>query len=170
LTRLSLFLREKRTLLFVIPEKAGIQRDTQTRGKEVVHDPEESKQSVPELGSRFRGNDGWGGLLNNPNHIRESMSLAKFCMTIRNIAVVWGDLEGASLSCGWPSCSDPSPEGAVHASPGQSEAPPRVTWPFHLQGLKARSNRDETQRLESQPRQSGDWRSQESVFFFGTDL
>jgi hypothetical protein len=90
-------------------------------------------------------------------------------MTIRNIAVVWGDLEGASLSCGWPSCSDPSPEGAVHASPGQSEAPPRVTWPFHLQGLKARSNRDET-RGSNRNRANREIGDPRRAFSFGTDL
>jgi hypothetical protein len=68
-------------------------------------------------------------------------------MTIRNIAVVWGDFEGASMPSGLSSPFGPA-----------------------LKGLKTRSNRIETQRLESQPRQSGDWRSQEGVFFLGDDL
>jgi len=51
-----------------------------------------------------------------------------------------------------------------------SRLPPRVTWLHHLQGLKVHPNRGETQRPEAQPRQSGDWRSQEEVFFFGDDL
>jgi hypothetical protein len=74
------------------------------------------------------------------------------------------------MLCGLLSRFGPSPEKAAHASPGQSEAPPRVTRPLHLQGLKSRPNRGETQRFEPQPRQSADWRSHEAVFFLGDDL
>ncbi len=46
----------------------------------------------------------------------------------------------------------PPTERTAHASPGQSEAPSRVTRPFHLKGLKARSNKGETQQIESRNR------------------
>jgi len=35
--------------------------------------------------------------------------------------------------------------------------------------MKVRSSRGETQRIEPQPRQSGDWRSREGALFFGAD-
>jgi hypothetical protein len=51
-----------------------------------------------------------------------------------------------------------------------------VIWtdlPFRPQlaeRVESRPNKSKTQRLEPQPRQSGDWRSQEGVFFLGDDL
>jgi hypothetical protein len=47
--------------------------------------------------------------------------------------------------------------------------PARVTLSLQLQGLKARSNRNETQWFEPQPRQSGDWLSWQDIFFFDAD-
>ena len=51
----------------------------------------------------------------------------------RNIAVVCVDYRGqCRQSYGPQSRSGPSPDRAVHVSPGQSEATPRVTWPLAL--------------------------------------
>jgi hypothetical protein len=69
-----------------------------------------------------------------------------FCTAIptHNIAVGRADFEG-------PCC--------------RLERPP-VPAPA-LKGLKAWLNKSKTQWIEPPPRQSGDWRSREGVFFFG---
>ncbi len=111
-------------------------------------------RNVPDLDSRFRGNDKresvfWLQLAklikSHPQILSKnpkSKPLANFCTAIptHNIAVGWADFEG-------PCCHPDRPPAPAPA----------------LKRLK-------TQRIEPQPRQSGDWRSQEGVFFWGDDL
>jgi hypothetical protein len=65
---------------------------------------------------------------------KDCKPLTRFCTAIRNIAVGWGDCEGANMPCGLPFRFGPSPEEAAHASLGQAQRRPRTGVPFFHKG------------------------------------